>query len=359
MKKLITVLVFILTAVCAVSILNHYIVNKRARASEPAPWKFDPSLDYIIKTRKVKRVKARLSVNISKPSMNVTEWILLTPKPPSHETQSLVNYQAFLGGSADGASIVNELSPAKREMFLERVKTDPQTCHNIDFAVEYQLDLYARELVPGKYDQPVEELDEASRNLYLRASKTVDWDSDEFKSWLKETPGMVKNGSDKDIVFAYNVYRYITEKGTYSTESFVHSHSQPSIICRTLTGDCGGFALLFTAVLRANGIPARALVGRWAVSGPQTHVKAEFWAKGIGWVPVDLTSGFKNGDKFFGRDYGDFITFHTDTDIVVDTIYWGQSEFWGSQGWLYWITVNGGSDSGQSYKENWSVETVK
>ena len=332
--------------------------GKKPAEAGSAVWRFDPAVNYIIQTRKVKTVKARLFVNISKPFLNVKEWILVTQKPPLHETQSVIKYQAFLNGNAVDAAVSNELSPMKREIFQERVNTDPQNCHNIDFGIEYQIDLYARELAPGKYDTPIEELGGLLRDSYLRASKTIDWDADAFQSWLKETPGMTKSGADSDIVFARYVYGYIAEKGTYSTDSFVKAHSAPSVICRTLTGDCGGFAMLFTAIMRANGIPARTLVGRWAVSGQQTHVKAEFWAKGIGWVPVDITSGFKDEDKFFGRDYGDFITFHTDTDIVIDSIYWGQSEFWGNQGWLYWLTAGGGSDSGSTYKDTWTVEKI-
>jgi len=135
--------------------------------------------------------------------------------------------------------------------------------------------------------------------------------------------------------------------------------NKPSVICRTLTGDCGGFAALFVSIMRANGIPARTLVGRWAGSGQQTHVKAEFWAKDTGWVPVDLTSAFKQEDRFFGNDYGDFITFHTDNDLVVDSVYWGPAEFWGAQGWLYWLTADGGSDNGKTYKESWDVQQIK
>jgi len=316
-------------------------------------------MNYIIRADKVKSVKARLFIDINFPSLNVKEWILVTPKPPEHDTQSLRKYQALLNGAPTDIAVSNEFGPMRRDIFLERINADARTSRGINFGMEYEFDLYARKLVPGKYDKPLEDLDEFSRKAYLRPTNTVDWDSGEFQSWLKETPGMLKNSSDKDIVFAYNVYRYITDKGVYTTDKYLLANSKPSLACRTLMTDCGGFATLFTAVMRANGIPARTLDGWWAVSGAQTHCKAEFWAGGIGWVPVDITSGFKNPDRFFGRDYGDFITIHTDNDLVIDTIYWGQKEFWCDQGWLYWITSNGGSGAGQTFKGTWTVEKIK
>ena len=57
-------------------------------------------------------------------------------------------------------------------------------------------------------------------------------------------------------------------------------------------GECGDFAALFIALSRAKGIPARPVVGYWAISGiNQTHVWAEFYLEGLGWIPVDPTFG--------------------------------------------------------------------
>src|SRR5207244_13017163 len=96
-----------------------------------------------------------------------------------------------------------------------------------------------------------------------------------------------------------------------------------SPVCRAGTTDCGGLSVLFVTILRGNDIPARTLVGRWAQSSKakdivgdspyyQTHVKAEFFAEGIGWVPADPASALseKQGDRMrcLGRDPGNFLT---------------------------------------------------
>ena len=60
----------------------------------------------------------------------------------------------------------------------------------------------------------------------------------------------------------------------------------------------------------------------------QIHVKAEFFARGVGWVLVDLSSAVLHdkspqGLRFFGNDPGDFIAFHVDSNLVVDSQLFG------------------------------------
>ena len=66
-------------------------------------------------------------------------------------------------------------------------------------------------------------------------------------------------------------------------------------------GECGDYAALFCALLRAVGVPARPVVGFWAESGRPTHVWAEFYLPGYGWVPADPERGDNDGEH--GRDY--------------------------------------------------------
>jgi hypothetical protein len=145
-----------------------------------------------------------------------------------------------------------------------------------------------------------------------------------------------------------------------------------SQVCRAGQADCGGLTCLFASVLRANGVPARMLVGRWAESEKagdklngfdyhQTHVKAEFFAQGIGWVPVDLAGGLSDGaDRefaHFGDDPGDFLAFQVDEDFVVNPLGAGREIIWGMQNVAYWYFGKGdGKD--EVYKENWTVQRL-
>lgn len=67
--------------------------------------------------------------------------------------------------------------------------------------------------------------------------------------------------------------------------------------------DCGGFALLFAAAMRANKIPARVTQGQIAAFGQpeyqslpevtpeelqlELHAAGEFFVEGIGWIPCE------------------------------------------------------------------------
>ncbi len=80
-------------------------------------------------------------------------------------------------------------------------------------------------------------------------------------------------------------------------------------------GECGEFASLFIALARAKGIPARPIVGYWAISGiEQTHVWAEFYLEGIGWVPVDPTMGQSDPVKY---DVPEFYFGNMDNQRVI------------------------------------------
>ena len=70
-------------------------------------------------------------------------------------------------------------------------------------------------------------------------------------------------------------------------------------------GEGGDYSALFIALSRAAGIPARPVVGYWAISGnDQTNVWAEFYLENIGWIPVDATIGQQSAAKrayYFGN----------------------------------------------------------
>lgn len=55
-------------------------------------------------------------------------------------------------------------------------------------------------------------------------------------------------------------------------------------------GDCGEYTMLYNAILRAFGIPARTVVGGWSYGKNQWHVWSEVHFPGYGWVPVDVTA---------------------------------------------------------------------
>lgn len=57
------------------------------------------------------------------------------------------------------------------------------------------------------------------------------------------------------------------------------------------SGDCGEFNHIFIALCRSLGIPARSVLGMWAVPTIQQgyHAWAEFYLERVGWIPVDCS----------------------------------------------------------------------
>jgi len=70
-------------------------------------------------------------------------------------------------------------------------------------------------------------------------------------------------------------------------------------------GDCGQQAMLFIALCRARGIPARWQSG-WALFPGEVgmHDWAWFHVEPYGWLPADLTEGRYTGDDPLVRDFG-------------------------------------------------------
>src|ERR1035438_3068951 len=90
--------------------------------------------------------------------------------------------------------------------------------------------------------------------------------------------------------------------------------------CQERRGNCTDFHAIFIGYARALGIPARFAIGfplpadrgEGKIAG--YHCWAEFYAKGIGWIPVDASEAAKNPAKreyFFGGHILYFQTFPT------------------------------------------------
>jgi hypothetical protein len=59
----------------------------------------------------------------------------------------------------------------------------------------------------------------------------------------------------------------------------------------------------------------------------QCHVKSEFYATNIGWIPVEMSAAtedkLSNPARYFGVDAGNFLTLHVDPDLVIDSLWFG------------------------------------
>lgn len=104
---------------------------------------------------------------------------------------------------------------------------------------------------------------------------------------------------------------------------------------RSRRGDCGQFSILFTALCRSAGVPARVVMG--TLLGPRTsaHSWVEFWTDEVGWAPADpamanVLAGRgalsappvgRNPVPHFGRLEGAYFAFSIGVDLALGEFY--------------------------------------
>jgi transglutaminase-like putative cysteine protease len=322
---------------------------------------FDPAGEYHVVSIPGPIAEATLDVHIHAPSYFAAEWVVVVPTPPAHPGQTDVVHELWLNDRMSGAAPSTEDSPLSRPIRVMRVPGSGDF-HSLSFQSRYRVRLHRRHLAPGKTPTAPAELTRAEREFYLQSTPTVDFKNPGFRALVREK-NWLRDRQESEWAFAYRVFRSIVDEGKYAPGG--DQDRQPQRVGRTLSSDCGGFSLLYVAVLRNAGIPARTLWGRWAKNqeddNAQFHVKAEWFATGAGWVPVELagaiTSPGIEKDELFGNDNGGFITLHVDTDLKINTIHYGHKDIGWRQGSLFWAKGFGSLDD-HTFSEIWKVRLV-
>jgi transglutaminase-like putative cysteine protease len=188
----------------------------------------------------------------------------------------------------------------------------------------------------------------------------MDYNAPAFQQWLTAN-GLRKKSGEGDIDFAWRAFSFIKARYFYHFDP--KQDRAASKLCQTDNSDCGGLSGLFISALRANGVPARNLTGRVALTAGsndqgQHHVEADFFADGIGWVPVNIAPAAGNAKRSpymdFARFNGDFLAFHADGGMVFDTLWFGKPTVDGEQG-VYHSVRGSGNFDGATDTEDWQV----
>ncbi|HXU19179.1 MAG TPA: transglutaminase domain-containing protein [Verrucomicrobiae bacterium] len=120
------------------------------------------------------------------------------------------------------------------------------------------------------------------------------------------------------------IYNYVIASMHYDHEGTGWGHGDAIYACTAKHGNCTDFHSLFIAMARAAGIPARFEIGLPLPPGPahaditSYHCWAEFYIKGIGWVPIDASEAWKHKEKinyFFGAIDTNRVMFSLGRDI--------------------------------------------
>jgi transglutaminase-like putative cysteine protease len=152
------------------------------------------------------------------------------------------------------------------------------------------VDLSAR---PGK-----QRLDDASRRLYTAGTDLIP-----TGGIVRETAVRITKGANTDVEKARAIYNWVVEN-TFrepKTRGCGVGDIRFMLESGNLSGKCADLNALFVGLARAVGVPARDIYGvrvadsrlgykSLGKSGDITkaqHCRADFWANGYGWVPVD------------------------------------------------------------------------
>ena len=129
-----------------------------------------------------------------------------------------------------------------------------------------------------------------------------------------------------DLEMARAIYNHVVATVKYDKTGKGWGRGDIYYACDARRGNCTDFHAIFIGYSRAMGIPARFSIGiplpteRGAGTIEGYHCWAEFYAEGIGWVPVDASEAAKNPSRreyYFGTHDENRIEFTQGRDLVL------------------------------------------
>jgi transglutaminase-like putative cysteine protease len=177
--------------------------------------------------------------------------------------------------------------------------------------------LYERD--PLLHDQDATQLAQ-----YLKPDRLVPID-DQIRKWAREV--VTAAGARTDLEMARAIYLHVVSTMKYDKSGKGWGRGDIYYACEERRGNCTDFHAMFIGYARAMGIPARFAIGfplpfergQGEIAG--YHCWAEFYAKGIGWVPVDASEAAKHPEKrdyFFGHHDENRVEFSKGRDVTLN-----------------------------------------
>jgi transglutaminase-like putative cysteine protease len=278
---------------------------------------------YQIQTEPGKAFSAVYRTDIRSSTFKVVEYHVYVAIAPDLPSQASMKTTLDPEGTA-----TVEQGDQKRPIYHAKVKAK-ENQDRLAVTVKFEGILMARKLVPlprGAKAPKVAPLSDEERKNYLAATKLHDFESMPFQQWLKKNQ-LIRAAKESEIGIARRVFEAMLKQYTYALTGDM---GPVSGMCAKTRGDCDSMSAVFVSALRANRVPARILSGLPARSiVPKEggvivgHARAEFYAEGIGWLPVDLAYAKTKRDPLahFGQDHADLIVCHVDDEIVLPPPY--------------------------------------
>jgi hypothetical protein len=313
---------------------------------------------YRLEHHPVQRVRAVLTQSYSRPEGGVNPWVVLPPQAPELPRQRDVKV------ALEPESLtVPDLGPLREDVRLCRIADRPK---GFTAKTTYEMTLFTNRLVPRLASEAAGAAKLPPEIHAAFTHVTHDMTTKSFHAFLDKAR-LHKAAQEGAMAFARRTFLYIAKHFTY-----LYPNPEKEDVVDVGKGDCGGLSWVFVRTCRANGIPARLILGRWAASevpakgqeprNGQYHVKAEAFIEGVGWVGADLSGGVGiEGNPFvcFGQEPGDFIVLDFDVDRLVKKLPEEKpAAIGGSQLYYYWWYTNVAGKEPRVGDEHWTVTVL-
>jgi transglutaminase-like putative cysteine protease len=158
---------------------------------------------------------------------------------------------------------------------------------------------------------------------WLKPDRLVPLD-DQIRAWSKEVVEAAHARTDLEQARA--IYNHVVSTVRYDESGKGWGRGDIYYACEKRRGNCTDFHAIFIGYARAAGIPARFAIGQRLPADRGTgmiagyHCWAEFYAKGIGWVPVDASEAAQDPSRreyFFGAHDENRVEFSRGRDLVL------------------------------------------
>jgi len=292
-------------------------------------------------------------VTVNNRAFDLTDLIIYQARPVEWDAQTELE--------------IEEVSPAPTSegvdpvygngMYRWQLWGEPGRGERLELVIRFSMTAYeTRTYIDPEQVQPYDETD-PMYELYTRSERFIEADDPRIVEIAQE----VAAGETNPYLLARAFYDYVVDTARYRLRGEGLQGARELVTSGM--GECGDYAALFVALCRASGIPARPIVGYWAISGlNQTHCWAEFYVEPFGWIPVDPTIGQKHPgmrDYYFGNMDNQRVILNKGYNIPLDPP--APDNFIAPflQTPLWWFWGSGGDASTVSLdRTSWTVESI-
>jgi transglutaminase-like putative cysteine protease len=259
----------------------------------PKPTAAGDPIEYI----NPERYRVESVVTVTNGGFTLTELQVYQPKPVNWDGQEKVVIEEVSPKSVQ----VGKDDATGSEMYYWHLANTPAWGKSQDLKYTFTFTAYETRTAIDAASVKAYNTQTADYRRYTRSEPYIESKDPEIIALADRIGGAETN----PYLLAEKIYDYVVANTRYQP---VDGLIGAKAVLDSGAGECGDYSALFIALARAKKIPARSVVGFWAISGTnQMHVWAEFYLEGTGWIPVDPTVGqserYRNGiqDYFFGN----------------------------------------------------------